>query len=240
MAKDEEIEKRIMNIIEFGIVNEALKIPDEAIEKIFDDEDYTDFKEWNRDDSDHQKILIAAERKGAAISNCFSILSRYEAVSEYISNFESKFGKDMWTRIGVPLTWETYKNNFDYELFAIICAVNGILGTKDTFKKITLQRIQSAMNGYKKHDIYEEIKQSGILPKNNLSKINNRTLYRRLEKLSEMNFFRRYTYKNRHTYYSTTIDSNKELVKTVCKFKSKRMKERKAIYKIEKAHGLRE
>jgi len=95
------------------------------------------------------------------------------------------------------------------------------------------------MNGYKKYQIYEEISKSGKLPQNNLSGINVRTLYRRLEKLCEKNFFRRYTYKNRHTYYSTRVNSTDELVHKVCEAISNRMRDREIINSIEQTYGLR-
>lgn len=238
MTQGNSIDERLHNIIEFAIVNEAIKIPDEVLEKEFCEEDYLEVKKWDPGDLLHQKILIVSKRKRAVISNCFSVFSNYEAISEYIDEFELQFEKDMWTRIGVNITWDTLKGDFEYELFAIICAINGILGTKAAYKRITLERIRAAMNGYKKYPIYAEISQSGNLPKNNLSEIKDRTLYRRLDKLSEMNFFLRYTYKKRHTFYSTRIGSIDELVEAVCKMKSIRMRKKENINIIEQAYGL--
>jgi len=238
LAQGESIDERIRNIIDFAIVNEALKIPDEAVEKIFCEEDYTEVKEWDPGVLIHQKILIASKRKAKTNYDCFSMFSNYEAISNYIEKYELEFGNDMWTRIGVDITWDTLKGDFEYELFAIICAINGILGTKEAYKRIILERIRAAMNGYKKYQIYTEISQSGNLPKNNLSEIKDRTLYRRLDKLSEMNFFLRYTYKKRHTFYSTRIGSIDELVEAVCKMKSIRMRKKENINIIEQAYGL--
>jgi len=238
LTQGNSIDERLHNIIEFAIVNEAIKIPDEVLEKEFCEEDYLEVKKWDPGDLLHQKILIVSKRKRAVISNCFSVFSNYEAISEYIDEFELQFEKDMWTRIGVNITWDTLKGDFEYELFAIICAINGILGTKAAYKRITLERIRAAMNGYKKYPIYAEISQSGNLPKNNLSEIKDRTLYRRLDKLSEMNFFLRYTYKKRHTFYSTRIGSIDELVEAVCKMKSIRMRKKENINIIEQAYGL--
>jgi len=240
LAQGESISERLNNIMEFAIVNEAIKIPDEVWEKGYCEEDFPEVKEWDPGNLIHQKMLITAKRKRKIISDCFSVFSNYEAVSEYIDEFEIQFGNDMWTRIGVDITWDTLKGDFDYESFAILCAINGILGAKDVYKRITLERIRAAMNGYKKYSIYKEISQSGNLPNNNISEITDRTLYRRLDKLSEMNFFRKYTYKNRLTYYSTRIGSNKKLAETVCKLKSKRTRDREIIYSIEQTYGLRE
>ena len=225
--------------MDFAIVNEAIKIPDEVLEKDFSEEDYLEVKKWDPGDLIHQKILIASKRKSTTIYDCFSVFRKYEAVSDYKNSYELKFGGDMWTRIGVDIAWDTLKGDSEYELFAILCAINGILGTQDAYKRITLERIRAAMNGYKKYEIYDKISQSGKLPNNNLSGIKDRTLYRRLDKLSEMNFFRRYTYKNRLTYYSTRISSNEKLAEAVCKSKSKRMRDRENIYGIEQTYGLR-
>lgn len=239
LAQGESIDERLHNIMEFAIVNEAIKIPDEVLEKDFSEEDYSEEKEWDPGNLIHQKMLITAKRKRKIINDCFCVFNNFEAISEYLDDFELKFGRDMWTRIGVNIAWDTLKGNFEYELFAILCAINGILGAKDVYKRITLERIRAAMNGYKKYPIYKEISQSGNLPKNNISEITDRTLYRRLDKLSEMNFFRRYTYKNRLTYYSTRIGSNEKLAEAVCKSKSKRIRDREIIYNIEQTYGLR-
>ena len=96
------------------------------------------------------------------------------------------------------------------------------------------------MNGYKKYPIYKEIIQSGNLSENNLSKIKDRTLYRKLDKLSDMNFFLKYTYKKRQTFYSTRIATIEELVESVCRVKSNRMRKRANIKSIEHAYGLGE
>ena len=238
LAQGESINERINSIRDCAIVNEALKIPDEVLEIEFCEDDYTEVNEWDPDDLIQQKILIASKRKGMIIYNCFSVFSNYEVISEYIDEFELKNGKDMWTRIGVDIAWDTFNGDFRYELFAIICAVNGILGTKIPYKRITLKRIRAAMNGYKEYSIYEEISQFDNLPENNLTEIQDRTLRRRLDKLSEMNFIRRYTYRNRHTYYSTRIGSNDELAESVCKYKSNRIREREIIETIEQTYGL--
>lgn len=240
LSRGESTTERIKSIIEFAIVDEALKIPDDALEKIFDADDYPEIERWDPDDYIHQKMLITAERKDRAVINCFSLFQSYESLSEYIEKFELRFGKDMWTRIGTALTSDTINEIFEYELFAIICAINGILGTQAAYKRITLNRIRAAMNGYKKYQIFEVFSKSGKLPQNNLSAINDRTLYRKLDKLYKMNFFRRYTYKNRHTYYSTRIGSIDELVNTVCEAISNRMRDRENINSIEKTYGLRE
>ena len=238
LAQGGSIKERLNNIMDFAILNDALKISDETLEEIFDEDYHTEITKWDPDNDIHQKMLITVLRKGLVINDCFIVFDIYKAMSEFIENFERRFGKDMWTRFGAQLTWDTYNEIFEYELFAIICAINGILGTKAAYKRITLNRIRAAMNGYKKYQIYEEFCKSGKLPNNNLSEINDRTLYRRLDKLGELNFFRRYTYKNRHTYYSTRIDSIDELVHTVCKAISNRMRERKIIDSIEQTYGL--
>ena len=240
MAIEGSINERISDIINFAIVNEAVKIQDEVLEKIFDEEEHTEVNKWDPNDLTHHKILIVAGRKRATVGNCFSLLKSHEAVSKFIKKYELQYGNDMWTRIGVDIAWDTLNGNFDYDLFAILCAVNGILGTKAAFKRITINRIRAAMNGYKKYPIYKEIIQSGNLSENNLSKIKDRTLYRKLDKLSDMNFFLKYTYKKRQTFYSTRIATIEELVESVCRVKSNRMRKRANIKSIEHAYGLGE
>ena len=240
MTQGGSIEEKIKNIIDFSLVNEALKIPDEALESIFDEASQIEVKRWNPDDPTHQRILITCSRKGLTVYDCFSVYNSYKSETEYLDEFKLKFGNDMWTRIGVDIAWDTLKGNFDYDLFAILCAVNGILGTKEAYKRITLDRIRAAMNGYKKYPIYKEIIQSGNLSENNLSKIKDRTLYRKLDKLSDMNFFLKYTYKKRQTFYSTRIATIEELVESVCRVKSNRMRKRANIKSIEHAYGLGE
>ena len=239
LAQDGSIKKRLNNIIDFANVNDAIKIPEDVLEEIFDEDDYTEITKWDPDNDIHKKMLITAQRKGLRINDCFSVLKTYEAVSEYVTKFELEYGQDMWTRLGASLTWDTYKGIFEYELFAIICAINGILGTKATYKRITINRIRAAMNGYKKYQIYQEFCKSGKLPKNNLSDINDRTLYRRFDKLGELNFFRRYTYRKRHTYYSTRVKTVDELVHKVCEAISNRMRDGEIINSIEQTYGLR-
>ena len=100
-----------------------------------------------------------------------------------------------------------------------------------------MSRIRAAINGYKSEAIY--IKEEKENPGKMLT-IADRELYRKIEKLVDWNYFRRYTYNKRLSYYSTKIKDSNELMAMVLndKAKSKNRIDKDKEYELKKELGL--
>jgi len=235
LSRDCNTKDKIDDLIGFAIYNHAKKIPDEQAEI---EVEYIDSfsEDYDEDNYDHIKVRVYAYRVDIKIGCIRSIFAEHEQCDQFIRNYELENGKDAWTQFNVSLLFDVRDGKFDYELFSIVCAVNAIIGKKKQYKRITRERIKAAMNGYKSNEIYQKELKQNRYRTNKLTQLPDHTLSRRLIKLSDegLNFFRRFTYKSRETYYSTRIACVEELMESVIKHKSKR----KGIIKQQKEHEL--
>ena len=223
LSRDIDERTIIDDLIGFAIYNSAMKLPEEVVD--CEIEDLFDFPgDYEEDNYDHIKMCAYAERVGISLGSLHSISTRHGFCQSYVDNYEIEYGKDAWTQFNSKIIFNVRDGKFSYELFSIICAINAILGKEAKYKRITLERIKAAMNGYKSNEICEkELKQKHYRDDKIIS-LPDHTLRRRIIKLSDegLNFFRRYTYKSRETYYSTQIKDEFQLMEQVIEFKSKR------------------
>ena len=180
---------------------------------------------------------IQEEEANNVFWNFISKPDEYLFAEEYCSSFTSEYQQDSWAHIGSDVFWKAKSGQIDYIYFAGICGINAILGDNSKYKRIIMSRIRAAINGYKSESIYlkEEKKNPG-----KMLTIADRDLYRKIKKLEDWNYFRRYTYNNRLTYYSTQVKDPNELMGMVLEDRSKRKNgiDKVKEHKLKKKFGL--
>lgn len=152
---------------------------------------------YNKKLKTHQKILLAAGELGIIPGYILGIIERHSKLSQHIQNNQLKYGPNSYCRIGKNLCFETESGQFPYRQFAVLCAIQSILGKKAKFKRITKDRIRYAMYGYKSKEV--ALKESS--GKERL--LTDRQLGTAIEILHAKGFFSKFTYAKRQTYYST-------------------------------------
>ena len=152
LALDESKVEKLSYIISYGIVNHSFKIKAEInqraalLEKFApDDFDYESIED--------KKLLIASHELGITLGSINSNFERYSRLTNFINDYENKYGKDAYIRIGKKLCFETRDGQFDYTLFAILSAIQSNIGKKKKFFRITKDKIRYRMHGYKTKQI---------------------------------------------------------------------------------------
>jgi len=131
--------------------------------------------------------------------------------------------KDANFRVGVDVLLQYSNNKLSYREFAIICAINAILGTKN-YSRITAERIHAAAHGYRSDKLFEA---SGTSEQWSIH-----ATKREVAKLIQLKFFRKITVKKRISYYSYHIKTDKEFHKVITEHEVKKI-EKKYNPKIE-------
>ena len=194
-------------IISYCIVEHSLKVNSYVNKRIRElqrrlPSDFTDF------DESHSKIVLAADELGITISSITKTLSNHQRISSHITAFTERYGKDAFCRIGKDICFETKVGKFEYSLFAVLCAIQSILGKKKRYCRITKDRIRYRMHGYKSREIAEQ----GMIHKSIL--LTDRQIGIRVNILYGKNLFSKFTYARRQTFYSTRL-GDKELAEKV-------------------------
>jgi len=221
------------HIISFCIVEYALEL--KKIEKyirqsILDEELPPILREKDKIPYDyknnilHSLILISRKRKGITGGTINMFLSEHEKAQQHVFKYESRFGKDAFLQINKDICFKVRDGHFDYNLFALICAVKSAIGKVSKFKRITKAQIRHRINGFKTQKIMDEIIQrktnstKGKKVFDNLTKkfieLNDKQIERLRDKVEQLNFFRKYTYHRRQTFYSTRLNIN-QLIEAV-------------------------
>jgi hypothetical protein len=170
----------------------------------------------------HSKIVLAGDELGITVSSIKNTLCHHQLLLNFISDFTDKYGKDAFCRIGKKLCFEARDGKFEYSLFTVLCAIQSILGKRKPYCRITKDRIRYRMNGYRSKKIAEmEIIDKSLL-------LSDRQIGNRIKILYGKNFFAKFTYAQRQTFYSTRL-TNEELRDWVKKSK---------IYWAEKKAGV--
>jgi hypothetical protein len=159
-------------------------------------------------------ITIAAFNLRIKIKSYARIKELGSAINIYVNNYTEKYGDDAYCRIGKNLFVDTMNKRFDYKQFTVLCAINSIIGKQSEYKRITKDKILYRMLGYKSKEIFcSEYKLDVRL-------LTRRQLERIINSLHEKNFFGKFTYAKRISYYSTKLD-DEQLRKRVLQNKLK-------------------
>lgn len=212
-------------IIDFSIVNEACKVPDDAIESDkYNIETYPEG--FDPGNILHRKICFVSDRKNVRLGSVKGVIGGHKKAESYINDFKRKnFTKNkncLWTKLPTTITFQARDKEYDRNKALVLAAVNGILGNNALYKRITIKRIQAAAEGYKSHKILpDKIK---TLPYQKTRRITDR--------LEVSGWFIKYTYNNRVTYYSTRIKEIETLIRKVeTKHARKSQKSKKELIK---------
>jgi hypothetical protein len=167
------------------------------------------YPDYFNDNPLHNKLIKAADFFKVTLGSFNSNISRHKTVLKYISDYQTKYGKDSYSAIDKELLFECRDRGFSYELFTILCAINSIIGKKKKFVRITYDRIRYAMNGYRSKTIYQS---AGV----NLRFLTDRQLKQRIDLLNAKKFFSKFTYQHRQVFFSTRLNDEqlREAVKT--------------------------
>lgn len=188
-------------IISYCIVENSKKIQTQIDERI-DDYIWKIPPGFNKKLKSDKQILLSSKELGISLGNFFRTKENHSILSQYISNYEFKYGKDSYCRMGKKLCFEARDGIFPYRQFAVLCAIQSIIGKTAKFKRLTKDRIRFALLGYKS----KAIAQKEITPEQIL--LTDRQLGTTIELLHAKKFFSKFTYANRQTFYSTKLNDD--------------------------------
>lgn len=151
-----------------------------------------------------------------SLSNKETAIKKYMVITGLINKHKKMHGTEPYCRIGKELFFETLYGKFEYEAFAVLCAVSAILGKVQAYKMITRERIGYAMIGYKSQDVYIKDK------KGKLSPSSDKVIGRITDQLESKKLINKFTYNRRNTYYSTRVKTKKKLAEFVMALKEKK------------------
>lgn len=223
---------RLEHIISYCIVEYALKlqniefsdyineefIMENELENILENEENIP-EDYDSDDELEGMILVSAERKGIVMGGLESTKIKHKKTHKFVDKYQSIYGKDAFVQVNKNLCFDVRDGIFDYNLFALICAVKSVIGKNSKYKRITKAQIRHRMNGFKSQNIMEDRLRLPIADMSpNIISLNDKKIERLRDKAEQLGFFNTHTYKRRQTFYSTRLDK-KELIKAV--FKSK-------------------
>ncbi|MFC1552690.1 hypothetical protein ACFL6P_09045 [Candidatus Latescibacterota bacterium] len=187
-------------------------ILDEELECILEDDEKIP-QDYNEENKLHGMILVARKRKGITGGTIKSFIKEHKQAKAYVKDFERRFGYDAPVQINKDLCFKTRDGKFDYKMFKVICAINSVIGKEAKFKRITVKQIRHRMNGFKTQVIMDKVKKECCNNKDYIE-LTDKQIERLSKKVALLNFFRRYTYHKRQTFYSTRLNIE-ELIKAV-------------------------
>ena len=155
---------------------------------------------FSKSNPNHIAAMLGAEAIGVTFGNIGYSVESWNAVSNFKRNFEAKHGRDVEVRIAKTLAFEVRdKAGMSYREFAALSAIYSCVGAKEYPVRVTRDRIQCRMLGYKTADIMRaEIsnRTDGATP------LSLRQINYTLDKLHERQFFARARANERQTFYS--------------------------------------
>jgi len=207
-----ENKEKVSMIISYCIVEHSKKIEININQRV---KEYPKEKlpfGFDKTSKAHCRILLAAEELGVKLGDIYDTYDQHEKLQKHISNFIIKHGKDAYCRIGKDLLFDVYKNGFPYRQFAVLCGIQSVVGKKPLFKRVTKDRIRYTMLGYKSKTVaLAEMDKGQML-------LTDRQLGSTIQILHAKEFFSKFTYAKRQSFYSTRLN-NKELYDAVEKSK---------------------
>ena len=197
-------EKELLDhIISYCIVRHSHRIVTRTQERVYNYKGNFPM-DFNGDSETDCQILLAGKELSITIERIQVNINRFSEVSNFIQEYEYKYKKDAYCRIGKNLLFETRDGKFEYKNFAVLCAIQSIIGKTKKHYRITKDRIRYRMHGYKSKNIAEqEMNGEQIL-------LTDRQLGTIINFLYTKQFFSKFTYARRQTFYSTRL-TNEEL-----------------------------
>ncbi|MBU1097320.1 MAG: hypothetical protein KKB34_12625 [Bacteroidetes bacterium] len=154
--------------------------------------------DWDK--KEDLQLIIASKELGIKLSTLSYSRKCYQELNNYVEYFVKMHGNDAWCRIGNSLLFETRDKRFAEQDFRILCAIQSDLGKQKKFSRIVLDKIRYRMYGYKSKDIYNSINED------HYKLLTDKQLRSRIDKLHAKQFYSKFTYRRRQTFYSTRLD----------------------------------
>lgn len=210
--------EKLRDVILYCIADKALKVP--AREII--DYCYMKASDFIYEDIIHKSIASAAEDFGFVVNSIEEVTKCWLELKERQLDYEDKYGKDAFCRMGRQLTEEVIKGNFGFREYKVLGAIQSVLGKKRIYSRITYELLSYRVMGFKTKTIanaegYEQGELSGPQLKTSVIKLMHKGLLTTA------------TYMFREKYYSTKIKRSAKLRELIEKKKIKNFAVRKGI-----------
>ena len=207
LAWGKDVRSRLEHVISFGVVDAGHVMfdrlnPETREMKACEFAESSDCPEdYDEADPDRVAAMLGAEEIGITFGREIDYaIRRWETLTEFKSNFESRHGRDVRVRVAKDLVFEARDNTgISYREFAVLCATYSCIGAKSYPVRITRQKIQCRMLGYKSPSIMQtEIgdRIDGAKP------LTFRQINYTLDALHKRQFFARARANERQTFYS--------------------------------------
>ena len=99
----------------------------------------------------HTAICETGKFLHVNIGSYVTTTERWQVATEYVRDWESRYGKDATVRISTSLLWEARNNTgLTYREFSILCATNSVIGKRRSVpRRITEPTIRARAGGFK-------------------------------------------------------------------------------------------
>lgn len=170
-----------------------------------------DWDEWEQ-----QAVAYAMKLLNVTGGNVTWMLKNYRQVLEHKERFEKMHGRDVNVRCRTGLLFEVReRRGMTYREFAVLCAINSIIGNKTVPVRITLAAIAPRSLGFKSAKaLLSDQKIRHFKPAFKECALTLKQVRTTVEKLHELKWFARVTFGKRQTYYSNRM-GQEELMKRV-------------------------
>lgn len=194
-------EERLEHIISYSVVEYSIKIEKGVRQRVALLEDSAPY-DFDSEVESHRKLLLASDELSLKLGSINYNFKRHSTLSKFIEDYQVKYGKDAYCRVGKSLCFEVKDGRFDYKLFTVLCAIQSNIGKKKKFFRITKRNIRYRMHGYKTQKIaLAESLSPDLL-------LTDRQIGRRVDLLHAKKFFSKFTYAQRQTFYSTRLNDD--------------------------------
>jgi hypothetical protein len=218
---------KLNEIANYCVIGKALKMDHNyKIKGRIKDTDfsYMTAKDFDITQKFHLSIALASNNLGINLSSIEDATNSWLKINEFVNQYERKYGKDAYCRMGRQLTYEVIAGNLPLRIYLVLAAIHAILGKRNSFLRITYERIAYCMKGFKRKEIATK-------ENPNLKLLSDRQIGTCVDKLREKNLIRIFIYNRREKFYSTRIKYDDALMEFVAK---------KKIQQAEKKYNVRD
>lgn len=206
---------KLDEVANFCVVEKAFKMDNNY--KIKGRIKATDFSFMTAKDFDitqklHLAIALFAKDLGIKINSIEEATNSWLRIKEFVGQYELKYGKDAYCRMGRQITFEVIYGELPLRMYLVLAAIHSILGKRNSFLRITYERIAYCMTGFKR-------KEYAIMENPKQKLLTDRQIGTCVEKLREKNLIRVFVCNRREKFYSTRIKYEETLREIVAKSK---------------------
>ena len=178
-------------------------------------------EDFDNNNREHQLLCTAAWMSGLILHTIVNDEKRIRKYQEFIDDFESEFVSDALVRHKKALCIDVRdRGALNPREFAILSAIYSCLGQND-YRRITSDEIQRRATGCRSKEIFDTFEERP-------EPYSMKQVRKTVEDLFLKDFFGRFTYRNRETYYSHKL-SEDELREKVFEMKTKLMRKKRSI-----------